>query len=114
MPATELEEKVVSICCQVLGMDKIGIYDNFFDLGANSYHIIQINSRLKSMLEIDVPIVKLFTHPTVRKLADYLGNGKAKKESSPRQGDRSDTIVKGRGRLKARKRAVKSDRMANG
>ncbi|MCP5105237.1 MAG: amino acid adenylation domain-containing protein [bacterium] len=114
MPATELEEKVVSICRRVLAMDKIGIYDNFFDLGANSYHIIQINNRLKTMLEIDVPIVKLFTHPTVRKLADYLSTGKAKKESIPRQRDRSGTIAKGRDKLKARKKAIKLDRMANG
>ena len=42
-PKSELEQGIVAICKEVLKRDRVGIHDNFFDLGANSLEMIRIN-----------------------------------------------------------------------
>lgn len=57
---------------EVLGTQKVGMDDNFFDLGGNSLNIIQLNNLLKEHMDITVPVVTLFEYPTIRSLMDYL------------------------------------------
>ncbi|GAA1848824.1 non-ribosomal peptide synthetase/type I polyketide synthase [Myceligenerans crystallogenes] len=47
--------------------------DNFFDAGGNSYKLMLVNNRLGEELGQDIPLVRLFEHPTPRGLADSLG-----------------------------------------
>ncbi len=47
--------------------------DNFFDIGGNSYKLMLVNNHLGEMLQMDVPLVKLFENPTPRSLAESLG-----------------------------------------
>ncbi|MFC2146026.1 SDR family NAD(P)-dependent oxidoreductase [Acidobacteriota bacterium] len=55
-----------------LGIEKIGIYDNFFELGADSLDLMKINTRLKEVFEKDIPIVSFYTYPTIEALTGYL------------------------------------------
>lgn len=72
-PATnEYEEKIAQVWQELLGINKIGIHDNFFDLGGNSLIGLQVIARLKKVFDMQIPVVALFEAPTVSTLARYL------------------------------------------
>ena len=67
-PRTSLEEEVAVICRQSLGITRIGIYDNLFELGCNSIKATIIVSRLREAFNISFPLHKFFEAPTVHDL----------------------------------------------
>lgn len=71
-PRSELERIVADAWGDALGTDRIGLDDNFFDLGAHSLILAKVHARLSTRLERAIPIVSLFHHPTVRALASHL------------------------------------------
>jgi amino acid adenylation domain-containing protein len=70
---TEAEKKIAAIWQQALGIDKIGIDDNFFDAGGHSLLLIEVQWKLKEAFEREVSLVDMFENPTVRLLAGRLG-----------------------------------------
>ncbi|HZF07470.1 MAG TPA: SDR family NAD(P)-dependent oxidoreductase, partial [Thermoanaerobaculia bacterium] len=81
LPAEEshdgLEGTLAEIWCEVLGVPRVGLEDNFFDLGGHSLLLPKIQARLRDRLARDVSLVDLLTHTTVRALARYLEPGAA-------------------------------------
>ncbi|MCP5105695.1 MAG: amino acid adenylation domain-containing protein, partial [bacterium] len=76
-PGNEIEKTIANAWQEVLTLDKVGIDDNFFDLGGNSLSIIRVNTQLKETLKRDIAIVDLFTYPTIRTLSRYLSGAAA-------------------------------------
>ncbi|HFE51810.1 MAG TPA: non-ribosomal peptide synthetase, partial [Bacteroidetes bacterium] len=81
-PRNETEEKIADICQDLLGIEKVGVYDNFFDLGGHSLLATQLMSRLRETFGIEIPLRALFEGPTVAELAKTIeklkeGNGQA-------------------------------------
>lgn len=72
-PQTNLEQQLVNIWEQILGVSAIGTNDDFFDLGGNSLQINRVAARLRSELNADVPVRELFARKTVAALAAYVG-----------------------------------------
>ncbi|WP_224732703.1 condensation domain-containing protein, partial [Francisella sp. SYW-9] len=70
-PSTELEEKLCNIFAEVLGLEKVGITDDFFRIGGDSIVSIQLSSRLRRN-EIDCSVRDIFDYRTVSKLSNYL------------------------------------------
>lgn len=70
--SAEYERIISGIWQQILGVESVGLYDNFFDLGGNSLIALQVISRLKKALHIPIPAVALFEAPTVSLLVKYL------------------------------------------
>ena len=68
-PRDGTEEVVAGIWAEVLGKARIGVRDDFFDLGGHSLVATQILARLRGALEVDLPLRTLFDHPTVEGLA---------------------------------------------
>ncbi len=68
-PSNDVEEAIHRIWQEVLLLQTISIYDNFFDLGGHSLPAIRIVSRINSMFDIDMPIDTFFAHPTIAQLA---------------------------------------------
>ncbi|MFN2386111.1 MAG: amino acid adenylation domain-containing protein, partial [Thermoanaerobaculia bacterium] len=66
------EALIASVWKEVLGRPAVGLEENFFDLGGNSLHLITVHARLCRALDLDLPVVRLFEHPTVASLAAYL------------------------------------------
>ncbi|WP_342026018.1 SDR family NAD(P)-dependent oxidoreductase [Cytobacillus pseudoceanisediminis] len=71
-PRNEVEETVVEIWQEVLGIEKIGVKDNFIDLGGHSLLAAQLISRLRDSFEIDLPVQSLFDSPTVEGMSELV------------------------------------------
>jgi amino acid adenylation domain-containing protein len=71
-PQTEIEQAIATVWQQVLHLEKVGVGDNFFDLGGHSLLMAQAHSQLREVVERDVSIVEMFKYPTISSLAKYL------------------------------------------
>jgi amino acid adenylation domain-containing protein len=71
-PQTQTEKIVADAFAEVLGVDRVGLDDDFFALGGDSLIAIRVSARLQLALGREVPVRSLFDAPTVRGLADYL------------------------------------------
>ncbi|MBV9010722.1 MAG: acyltransferase domain-containing protein [Pseudonocardiales bacterium] len=68
-PTTKLEHLVARQWAEVLELDRVGVHDNFFDLGGESLLVIQMAGRLRDELSVDLSVKKLFENLTVAELA---------------------------------------------
>jgi amino acid adenylation domain-containing protein len=71
-PAGGWESVIADVWRGVLHVPSPGVHDNFFHLGGHSLALAQVHSRLQKQLSWDLPLVKLFEHPTIASLAKYL------------------------------------------
>lgn len=78
-PRDILEERITDIWAEVLQLEKIGVNHNFFDLGGNSLKIMEVNSKLSKEFQKEIPVIKLYEHPTISSLAAYLKELEANK-----------------------------------
>ncbi len=74
-PAGETESAIAGIWQEVLGVERVGMHDNFFDLGGNSLLVVQAYDRLVEAMGDRLTLVELFQYPTVTLLAARLGAG---------------------------------------
>jgi acyl-CoA synthetase (AMP-forming)/AMP-acid ligase II len=68
-PATPIEEAIASLWLELLKVRRVGALDNFFDLGGHSLLATQLASRLRTLLDVDLPLRTVFDAPTVRGLS---------------------------------------------
>ena len=71
-PRTPLEVDVADIFQQILGLNQVGVHDNFFDLGGHSLIATQVVSRLRKKLQVEVTLLSFFQGPTVAELAKTI------------------------------------------
>ena len=71
-PRNSTEEAIATIWKEVLKLEQVGIYDNFFDLGGNSLLATRINSRLRQTFELDLPLRSIFEKPTIMAISEYI------------------------------------------
>ncbi|WP_327195507.1 non-ribosomal peptide synthetase, partial [Paenibacillus alvei] len=71
-PRTTTEAKLAQLWQEVLGLERIGIRDNFFDIGGHSLRAMTLVSRIHQTLEAEVPLRQLFLSPTIEGLAAAL------------------------------------------
>ncbi len=76
---------VADVFAEVLGLDQVGMDDDFFALGGDSLIAIRVTARLQAALGMDVPVRYLFDAPTVGGLADYLDAHRAEATRPPLQ-----------------------------
>ena len=68
----QLEQAVMAVWRKLLGNDRIGLTDNFFDLGGDSLLLGRVQMSLQKELQVKLPITALFEFTTVRSLVHYL------------------------------------------
>ncbi|MFB7614057.1 amino acid adenylation domain-containing protein [Kitasatospora sp. NPDC056181] len=71
-PRTEAEELVAEVWQEVLGVEQVGALDDFFDLGGHSLLATRVVARIRSTVDLAVPLRTLFTHRTVAAFADAV------------------------------------------
>jgi acyl carrier protein len=69
-PRNEIEEMLVGIWANILGVEQVSIHDNFFELGGHSLIATRIISRIREALKVDLPLRTMFDAPTVAGLAE--------------------------------------------
>ncbi|BBD63729.1 microcystin synthetase B [Nostoc commune NIES-4072] len=72
MPQTEAEVLIAAIWQEILQLEKVGINDNFFDLGGHSLLMVQIYNKLQKIFAQEFSMVEMFKYPTIHSLAKYL------------------------------------------
>jgi acyl-CoA synthetase (AMP-forming)/AMP-acid ligase II/acyl carrier protein len=71
-PRNDIELKIATIWEEVLKIEKVGVYNDFFDLGGHSLMATQVLSRLNQSLNIKLPLRKLFEARTVEAIARLI------------------------------------------
>ena len=79
-PRTPDEELLAGIWAEVLGIERVGVHDNFFDLGGHSLLATQVMSRLRDTFEVELSLRELFESPTI---AGLNKNIQAARQQSP-------------------------------
>jgi acyl carrier protein len=68
-PATPAEEGVAAIWCEVLGLERVGVHDDFYELGGHSLLLPQVMHRLRRDFQVEIPLRTLAEETTVARLA---------------------------------------------
>ncbi|MGD1807088.1 amino acid adenylation domain-containing protein [Dapis sp. BLCC M126] len=68
-PSTPVEKQLAAIWSEVLRIEKVGIHDNFFEIGGHSLLVIQVQNRLKEIFSTKLTVIDLFKNPTIATLA---------------------------------------------
>jgi acyl carrier protein len=71
-PQTETEQTIAAIWREVLKADRVGLHDNFFEIGGHSLAITQARLKIQAAFSRDVSIVEMFKYPTISSLALLL------------------------------------------
>ncbi|MEH0019726.1 MAG: amino acid adenylation domain-containing protein [Desulfobacter sp.] len=72
MPAGKWETAIETVWREMLGIDAIGILDNFFDIGGDSLLLTRVHHRLSTTTQADIRLTDLYRFPTIKSLAGFL------------------------------------------
>ena len=78
-PRAPIEEELAAIWAEVLGLDQVGVYDNFLELGGHSLLATQVISRIIKRFQVELRLQSLFEAPTVADMATVITQNQAKK-----------------------------------
>ncbi|MFD8462298.1 acyl carrier protein [Streptomyces antimycoticus] len=100
-PEQRTQDVLAEIWCDILEVPRVGPQDNFFDLGGHSVLLHMVRGQVAERLGADVPLVDLFSYPTIGSLARHLDG---RTDADPRAGRRAPAArAAGRSRLGARR-----------
>ncbi|HVU94504.1 MAG TPA: non-ribosomal peptide synthetase, partial [Puia sp.] len=94
-PETPLQENLCRIWTELLSLEKVGINDNFFDLGGHSLRAVNLIGRIEAQLHIRLELKDIFLYPTISglsRLIDTLDWFDASRHLQPAE-DEADTII---------------------
>jgi amino acid adenylation domain-containing protein len=94
-PRSELEQRLADIWQEVLNLPRVGVEDNFFDLGGHSLLLARLHAALPAIAPRQMPLVELFKYPTIRALAAALADAPASApaaQSDTRANQRRDAL----------------------
>ncbi|MFP2926702.1 SDR family oxidoreductase [Pyxidicoccus sp. 3LG] len=82
-PRTDVEREIARICQELLGVERVGVQDDFFELGADSLITLRITDRIRQHLGREVPAHAAFRGATVERMAQALSGGDTAPTASP-------------------------------
>ncbi|MCY9381592.1 amino acid adenylation domain-containing protein [Bacillus inaquosorum] len=85
-PASKMEQILADIWKEILGAEKIGTADSFFELGGDSIKALQVSARLHRIGK-QMAVKDLFSHPTIQELATYIRDSDTSSSQAPIEGD---------------------------
>jgi acyl carrier protein len=81
-PVGEIETALAQIWCDVLKLERVGRHDHFFELGGHSLMAMQVVSRVRQALCVELPLRELFIAPTISRLAARIEALRAESRSA--------------------------------
>ncbi len=104
-PQNDIEQTIATIWQEVLDLEKVGVNDNFFEVGGNSLLLTKIYSKLRKTLSNEIQfisIVALFKYSTIRSLAQYLSANQTAPSLQQQSTEADKELTEGKNRLKQR------------
>lgn len=89
-PQTEMEQTIAGIWQEVFGLKQVSIQSNFFELGGHSLTLVRVHSKLRGILNQEIPMIDLFRHPTISSLARSLSGEQSESTRPQRIQERAD------------------------
>jgi amino acid adenylation domain-containing protein len=71
-PRSPTEERLAGIWAELLDLDRVGVHDDFFELGGHSILVMQVLSRMREKLHVELPLGQIFETPTIAGLAPSI------------------------------------------
>ncbi len=71
-PASDTEKKMAAIWSRLLNIEKVGVSDNFFEIGGHSLLIARLTPRIKDEFHVDLPFRQFFETPTIEALSKVV------------------------------------------
>jgi amino acid adenylation domain-containing protein len=101
-PTTETEKIISGIWEELLNLEKIGIHDNFFDIGGNSMLLLKATNKLREAFNFkgEIPFMLMFQHTTIDSLSRYLDREDAVNLDLDKHNQQAETLNKGKNRMK--------------
>ena len=81
-PESDTERQVATIWSEILGVEKVGVHDNFFGLGGHSLLATQVVNRIRRETAVDLSLRAFFEGPTVAELATAIDAGREEASAS--------------------------------
>ncbi len=103
-PQGEVEEALAAIWAEVLGLERVGAAENFFDLGGHSLLLTRMHRLLEDRLHTGLSLIDLFKYPTVGALARRIDQGLVAESAVAAREGEQDTGARRRAALLQRKR----------
>lgn len=88
-PQSDIERAIAAVWQAVLQLDKVGMHDNFFDLGGNSLLLARVHRQLRAAFAQELSMIDLFQRPTIFDLAAYLSQQQPEPPSFAQSYDRA-------------------------
>ncbi len=101
-PGSATEQRIARIWAEVLPADiKIGVHDNFFDIGGTSMDVIRISSKMTQEFQKEIPVISFYKYTTIRAMSDMLDHSEGSSPdidgfSPEKQAERIERVEKGR------------------
>jgi len=71
-PSSEVEEELASLWQELLGIQRVGVHDDFFGLGGHSLLATQIVARVRDLFQLELPLQAIFEAPTIARFAELI------------------------------------------
>ncbi|MBD2677471.1 MULTISPECIES: non-ribosomal peptide synthetase [Nostoc] len=109
VPQTEVEKTIASVWQKALNLEKIGIHDNFFEIGGHSLLLVAVHSQLQTILNnAELSTLDLFRYPTINSLAEYLSSSANQTVSLQETEIQTEKISAGKAQQRKRLQKLKS------
>jgi amino acid adenylation domain-containing protein len=111
-PETPLERSLAALWREALRVERVGLDDNFFDLGGHSLLLVRVHERLPAIVGRPVSLVELFQYPTVAALARHLAraNGDSGEGAAPAAPDMAERARRQRSATQQQGQRMKAER----
>jgi amino acid adenylation domain-containing protein len=110
-PRNKLEQTIAKVWREVLHVQRVGMNDNFFDLGGHSIRMIEATSKLRIALGRELSVLSMFEYPTVSKMAEFLSKTEHEEQPEPFAQDLKRAETRGE-RTRVQREARKQRRAA--
>lgn len=107
-PTGAMESALAEIWAQVLGLERVGVHDNFFDLGGHSLLLMQLHGKLNEKFQTDISLAELFEYSTVSAQAKWLSKQGSETAETAGLEEQAQKLRSGRQRLQQQRTARQS------
>ncbi len=113
-PQTEAERTIGALWQELLQVEKVGVHDNFFDLGGHSLLLVTVQGKIHELFDRELTIVEMLTYTTVRALAQYVsgapgGDGAQDEPTSAERIEQVDARSESREQRRQRRQAHRAE-----